>query len=203
MKLHVSRSHLCLRCAAALLPAVLSAALLLMPAHQETAAADIAHQVAVSADSVPPPPADIDIVVPSGSDAPSSNTAVLPVTVTVIPAPNIAPVILCATWDDVSAGTYTITCAIANDAPGTAEPSTAELSIDGTPVMSEQVPELGPGDSHAFIYGPVTLSDDADELALLADVHEEVRWDTRGNNSTELVVAPPDEETLNLCLEPG
>jgi len=126
-----------------------------------------------------------------------------PVSVTVVPPPDLVLAILCATWEDIDSGVYTLTCAIVNDSEGTAGPSTAQLSRNGAVVWSEPVPELGPGQSHAFPLESYTLSGNFDEFSLVADVNGEVTWEIADNNTAAISVSTPQEEALSLTLTPG
>ena len=198
-----SHNHSHVRVATVILIAVTGLVVLFSAAHPHASAAGAAQRFVPSVDSIPLPPADSETTAASYESGEGANPFVLPVTVTVVPPPDLVPVILCATWENVDTGIYHITWAIANQGPGTAEPSTALLTINGV-VHTEGIPELGPGESHTFVLESVTLSESgSDVLVLTADVNEEVRWDTRDNNTTELTVTTPEEETLNLSLSPG
>lgn len=187
----------------------LVALLLLLPALADPAAAHQRPDTAFSADTVPPPPSLADFppvaMEPIPGQAPDilvDYTISLPVTVTVVPPPDLVPAILCATWEDVDEGAYTLTCAIVNDSEGTAGPSTAQLSRNGAVVWTEPVPGLGPGQSHSFSQA-FTLLGDSDEFSLVADVNEEVTWEIADNNTAFISVSTPEEETLSLTLTPG
>ena len=144
---------------------------------------------------------DASIVVASNDL--TSNPTVLPVSVTVLPAADLVPVILCPTWVDLDAGTYSITCAVANEAFGATGSSVALLSIDGTVVLSEPVPELGPGESHAFTYD-TALTEDSDTLVLTVDSDDDVYWESSEvNNNSFAVVALPRTVSLQVSLAPG
>jgi len=139
-----------------------------------------------------------------GSNDLTANPTVLPVTVTVLPAADLVPVILCATWDDIDAGEYTITCAVANNAFGTAGASTAKLYVDVLLVKTEEVPELGPGASYSFTQGSVTLSDDSDSLVLTVNPNDAVYPESdESNNEASLTVATPAPATVELSLAAG
>ena len=132
-----------------------------------------------------------------------ANPTVLPVTVTVLPAADLVPVILCHTWDDFDSGTYTITWAVANDAYGSTDPCVATLSIDGIEFYLP-VPALGPHESYDSTYGPVILTDGSDELALYVDANDYVDWEANeSNNEAHLTVAAGAHVTLELSLLPG
>jgi hypothetical protein len=134
----------------------------------------------------------------------TSNPTILPVSVTVLPAADLVPVILCATWDDDAFSTYTITCAVANNAYGTAGASTAKLYVDDSLVKSEEVPELGPGESYSFTHDTVTLSGDSDALVLTVDADNDVDWEAdESNNQASLSVATPAPATVELSLAAG
>jgi len=139
-----------------------------------------------------------------GSNDLTSNPTILPVTVTVLPAADLVPVILCATWDDIDAGEYTITCAVANNAYGTAGASTAKLYLDDVLVKTEEVPALGPGASYSFTHGSVTLSDDSDSLVLTTNPNDAVYPESdESNNEASLTVATPVPTTVELSLAAG
>ena len=134
----------------------------------------------------------------------TSNPTILPVSVTVLPAADLVPVILCATWDDIAAGEYTVTCAVANNAYGTAGASTAELFVDGKSVVRKLVPELGPGESYSFTYDTVTLSGDSDALVLTVDADNDVDWEANeANNEASVSVETPATATVTLSLAAG
>ena len=158
--------------------------------------------VAIDAERLPPGQSEASILL-SSNDL-SSNPTILPVSVTVLPAADLVPIILCPTWDNIGTGEYTVTCAVANDAYGNAGASTAILYVDGVQVKSEVVPELGPGESHSFTYGPVTLSEGTDTLLLKVDANNDVDWEAdETNNEASVSVTTPVQASVELSLSTG
>jgi hypothetical protein len=192
------------------LAVVLTALILLLPTHANPASAHQWPNTGFGADTVPLPPslagfppAAVDLTPGEAPDILVDYTVSLPVTVTVVTPPDLVPAILCATWEDIDSGDYTLTCAIVNDSEGTAGPSTAQLSRNGAVVWTETVPALGPGQSCSFPVESYTLSGDFDAFSLVADVNEEVDWEIADNNTAAISVSTPQEKTLSLALTAG
>ncbi|MCK5584986.1 hypothetical protein KAJ02_02835, partial [Candidatus Bipolaricaulota bacterium] len=138
------------------------------------------------------------------SNDPESNTVTLPVSVTVLPAADLVPTILCAEWDDVSSGVYTITLAVANEGLGNAAASAAQLLIDSVEAAQYAVPALGPAESFSAQFGPITLSDDADDLSLVVDTNNEVSPEgSEVNNHVSQTVDQPVSTQVQFTLHPG
>lgn len=138
------------------------------------------------------------------SNDPASSAVTLPLTVTVLPAPDLAPAVLCAEWEAGGTDTYLVTLAVTNEGEGTAAASTARLFIDGAEVASYNVPPLEPSGMFAGTYGPVLLSDGEDELSLLVDTEDEVSPEgDEGNNALLQSVGAPETGHIELVLAPG
>ena len=163
-----------------------------------------AQEVAVTVDASALSAGEREASIHICSDDPTSNPTVLPVTVTVLPAADLVPAILSHEWNDVDSGVYSVTCAIVNEAFGMAGASLAELAIDGSVVQTESVPELGPGESHSFTYGPRSLSGGADTLSLTVDVDDDVYWEANeDNNQASVGVETPRPSSIDLSLSAG
>ncbi len=160
-------------------------------------------QVTVTVDAATLPAGECEASIRVSSNDAQANPTVLPVTVTVLPAADLVPVILCPTWEDLDAGIYDLTCAVANEAYGPTDACVAQLSVDGD-VIPQPVPGLGPGESFTFTYGPVTLSDGSDTVSLNVDTGDDIYWESNeGNNEAEITVAAGAPITLDLLLSPG
>jgi len=138
------------------------------------------------------------------SNDPTSSTVTLPVTVTVRPAADLAPAILCAEWQNGEGDTYIVRFAIVNEGGETAEASVARLFIDGAEVASYDVPALDPDGVYANTYGPVLLSDGQDELTLQVDTEDDVSPEgNESNNALLQSVGTPETGHIELVLAPG
>ena len=138
------------------------------------------------------------------SNDPASTVTSLPVTATVIAAPDLVPVILCPEWTDDSATGYNITLAVCNEGDGDAGPSTARLFIDGVEAASYDVPALLSGESFQTTFGPVTLSGDQDDLLVAVDTQDDVAPEgSESNNDLSRSLESPTTTQHALVLQPG
>lgn len=138
------------------------------------------------------------------SNDPASPVVSLPVTVTVLPAADLVPTILCAEWTAGSSEEYTVTIGITNEGEGTAASSTGRLFMDSVEVAVYNVPELAPGEAYITQHGPVTLTDDADDLHLVVDTEDDVSPEgNEDNNGLAQTVAAAEDAQIQLVLQEG